>query len=111
MEWQSQSGRSLEDRKKAFEAKYKLDQEVAFKVEARRAKLIGRWAAERLGLEGEPAEAYARAAVELDMAVPAHAGLIGKLKADLRLDDAAVTAEMEQLLAVARQQILAELKT
>ncbi len=109
MEWQSQNGQGLEDRKKAFEAKYRLDQEVLFKVEARRAKLIGRWAAAQLRLDGDAAEAYARAAVEADMAVPGHAGLVDKLKADLGQDGEAITAEMQRLLAVAHEQILAEL--
>ena len=50
---------TFSDREKAFEDKYKHDQELQFKVEARRNKLLGLWAAELMGLAGADAQAYA----------------------------------------------------
>ncbi len=49
----------FDEREKAIEAKYEHDEEVAFKVRSRRRKLLGLWAAGRLGLTGPDAEAYA----------------------------------------------------
>ena len=54
------------EREKAFEDKYKHDQELQFKVEARRNKLIGLWAAEQMGLSGGDADAYAKEVVAAD---------------------------------------------
>ncbi len=50
---------SFDEREKSFERKFELDQEIAFKLKARRHKLIGLWAAGQLGLTGDAAEAYA----------------------------------------------------
>src|SRR6185437_201208 len=52
-------GVSFDDREKAFERKWEHDQELAFKVRSRRRKLLGLWAAQRVGLAGAEAEAYA----------------------------------------------------
>jgi hypothetical protein len=49
----------FDEREKAIEAKFEHDEEMAFKVRSRRRKLLGLWAAERLGLNGAEAEAYA----------------------------------------------------
>src|ERR1041384_6233903 len=53
----------FDEREKEFEARFKHDQEFAFKVTARRNKLLGLWAAEHLGLVGGAAEAYAKEVV------------------------------------------------
>ena len=50
----------FDDRENAFEAKYKMDQEREFKVNARRCKLVGLWAADLMGITGEEAAAYAK---------------------------------------------------
>ena len=60
----------FDDREKGFEAKYKHDQELQFKVFARRNKLLGLWAAQKLGLGGEAAEAYAKDVVKADFSKP-----------------------------------------
>ena len=49
---------TFDDRGKGFEAKYKRDQELQFKVMARRNKLLGLWAAEKMGVSGADAETY-----------------------------------------------------
>jgi len=72
----------LDEREKAFEAKYHLDEELAFKVNARRDKLLGLWASEKLGLTGGDAEAYARTILDADFADAHHETMIKKLLAD-----------------------------
>ncbi len=57
---------TFDDRKKGFEEKYAHDKEFEFKVMARRNKLLGSWAAELMGLDGEDAAAYAREVIESD---------------------------------------------
>jgi hypothetical protein len=60
--------KTFEDREKDFEARFKHDQELQFKVKARRNRLLGLWAAERMGLQGEAADAYARDVVNAEFA-------------------------------------------
>jgi hypothetical protein len=105
---------SLDEREKAFEAKYQLDEAVAFKVAVRQAKLLGLWVAERLGLDGAVATAYARAAVEADLLKPGHVALMAKLRDDLsaggrEADGDRLSQEQLRLEAVARDQVIAEL--
>jgi hypothetical protein len=103
----------FDEREKAFEAKYHLDEELEFKVNARRAKLLGLWAADALGLRGDERVAYGRSAVEADLAHRAHAGLLGKLRDDLRAAGCLAEAErldseFQRLEAAAKQQVIAE---
>ncbi len=60
----------FEDRKNASEAKYRLDQEARFKIGARRNKLLGLWAAARMGLSSPFAEDYAMEVVAADFERP-----------------------------------------
>ena len=62
----------FDDREKAFEAKYRLDQETQFKVNVRRDKLLGLWAAEHLGLSGDAAKAYALSVVDVEFSGTDH---------------------------------------
>jgi len=106
----------FDDREKAFEAKYRHDEEIAFKVDARCAQLFGRWAAVRLGLAGAAVEAYAQATREADLSRPNHVGLLQKVLADLlahgiAIDETELRAERERLLEDAKKQILQELGT
>ena len=61
---------NFDDREKAQEAKYAHDQEISFKANARRNKLLGLWVAEQLGLSGDAADAYAREVIESDFEEP-----------------------------------------
>lgn len=104
---------AFEDREKAFEAKFKLDEETAFKVNARRDKLLGLWVAEHLGLTGQQAQVYARSVVYSDLADSHHDAMIAKVKSDLdragiHKTEAELRKEMDKLLAAARQQVTAE---
>lgn len=61
---------TFDDREKGFEAKYALDQDQEFKAVARRNRLLGLWAAEKMGLSPESAEEYAKAVVRADFEQP-----------------------------------------
>ena len=58
---------TFQDREKEFETRFKHDEELKFKVTARRNRLLGLWAAARMGLSGEAADAYARGVVEAEL--------------------------------------------
>lgn len=101
---------SFSDREKGFESKFKHDQEAAFKVTARRNKLLGLWAAKELGLAGSAAEDYAKTVVAADLEAPGDADLVAKLMKDFADKGVPVTehrlrAEMDALMAVARKQL------
>jgi hypothetical protein len=102
----------FDDRERAEEAKFKLDQELEFKAQARRAKLVGLWAAELMGLSGAPADDYAKSVVMADMEEAGSEDIFRKIRADLdlqsvQLSDHQIRAKMEECLAVARDQIKA----
>ena len=77
---------SFNDREKAFEDKYKHDQDLQFRVEVRRNKLLGLWVAEMLGLSGADAEAYAKEVVSADFEEPGDADVVRKILADAETD-------------------------
>ncbi len=101
---------TFDEREKGFEAKYKLDQEIRFKVQARRNKLLGQWAADKMGLTGAAADAYAKTVVEADFQKPGDDDVVEKVTKDfaakgIALGAADVRREMDRLLAVAKDQI------
>jgi hypothetical protein len=73
---------SFDEREKAFERKFAHDEELRFKSTVRRNKLTGLWAAEKLGLSGEEAEAYAKSIVKADFQEPGDADVMRKLRED-----------------------------
>jgi hypothetical protein len=76
--------KSFEDRQKGFEAEFKRNQELQFRVGARRNKLFGLWAAGHLGIgAADEAEAYARTVVEADFERPGDGDVIEKVQKDL----------------------------
>ncbi len=103
--------KGFDERKKKYEEKWALDEELRFKATARRNKLLGAWAAGELGLSGEDAEAYAKAV----LAAALHAGgldkAIAKITADLEaaghtgVPDS-IHKKLEELTAEATRQIL-----
>lgn len=104
----------FDEREKAFEAKYRLDEETAFKVTSRRNKLLGLWAAGKLGLSGAEADVYARSVIESDLAVPGDGDLVAKVVKDFAdarvgIDAHAVIAELGRLKLTAHDQVLAEI--
>jgi hypothetical protein len=101
---------TFDDRENAFENKYAHDQEMQFRAEARRNKLLGLWAAEMLGKTGEAADAYAREVIKSDFEEAGHEDVVRKVAGDLGDKASAdeVRAKMEQLLKVAKAQLLDE---
>jgi hypothetical protein len=69
----------FEDREKAAERQFEREQELAFRIAARRNRLIGLWAAGRMGLVGDAADAYARALVEAAVGEHAEGALVKKI--------------------------------
>ncbi len=102
---------TFDEREQNFEKQFKHDQELRFKTIARRNKLLGVWAAARLGLVGSDAEAYARAVVDAEFTKPGGAGVREKVLKDLMAkglptSTGEVEREMERLLATAKEQVL-----
>lgn len=103
---------SFDDREKAHEKKFQLDQELEFKAQARRAKLVGLWVAGLIGLKGDEAEAYAKSVVIADLEEAGEEDLFRKLRTDLdlhsvELSDHQIRARMEEALAEARASVAA----
>ena len=104
---------AFKDRERGFEAKWAHDEEMRFKVMARRDKLLGLWAAEKLSLSGDKAKEYSLAVVQADFQQPGHEDVFRKVRADfdaakLAVTDSAIRSKMEELLAVAGEQVMAE---
>jgi hypothetical protein len=86
---------TFDKRKDAFESKFARDEELRFKATSRRNKLLGLWAAERLGKTGADAEAYAREVIRSDMQEAGDNDVLRKVKGDL--EGAGVSQSEEQL--------------
>ena len=104
---------TFNNREKAFEDKYKHDQDLQFKVEVRRNKLLGLWVAEMLGLSGADADAYAKEVVSSDFEEPGDADVVRKVLGDtepknLDLNEHNLRKKMGELLTVAKEQIMSE---
>lgn len=104
---------TFDEREKEFEARFKHDEELRFKVTARRNRLAGLWAAQKMSLSGAAAEDYAKAVVAAEFAKGGDRNVVDKLVADLAAKGEAVTAdqmrfELDQFAAEARRQIMAE---
>ena len=99
---------TFDDRQKGFEAKYAHDAEMQFKAEARRNKLLGLWAAEKLG-HADP-EAYAKEVIAADFEEAGDEDVYRKISGDLgdKADEAEIRAQMSQLLAEAKVQLMDE---
>lgn len=82
---------SFDDRKNAFENKFKVDEEFRFRVNARAVRLFGNWAAIELGISGDEAEAYAEEVVDSDFHEPGYHDVIRKVLKDFADRDKEVT--------------------
>tara|TARA_B100000315_G_scaffold234667_1_gene248910 strand:+ start:158 stop:484 length:327 start_codon:yes stop_codon:yes gene_type:complete len=103
----------IEKKSSTHEVDHALKHEADFKVEARRNRLLGLWAAERLRLSGEEAEAYAKEVVVSDLDEPGEEDVVRKVKGDfdkrgVSLDEGELRHMMKELRAVARQQVESE---
>jgi len=103
---------TFDDREKEFEARFKHDEELRFKVTARRNRMAGIWAAGRMGLSGPAIEDYARSIVDAEFE-GGDPHVIEKLVADLAAKGLSVTPdqikfELDHFAATARQQLMSE---
>ena len=104
---------SFGEREKAFEAKYKNDQELQFRVVNRRNKLLGLWAARQMGLDGVAAELYAKEVVAADFEKPGHDDVIAKIMSDFSargtdVSEHKLRRQLDELHGEAMSQIQAE---
>jgi hypothetical protein len=103
----------FEDRERAFENKFAHDAEMSWKAEARRNRLLGLWAAERMGISGEDAATYAKAVVKADFAEAGDMDVFRKVKDDLEekgvgVSESDLRAKMDELLRDAKAQLMGE---
>ena len=105
----------FDDREKQFEAKYKHDEELRFKVMVRRDKLVGLWAASKMGLKGAEADAYAKSVIEKNLMKHVEEHLVGMLLTDFKergldVSPHRIRRQIEECLEEARKQVMKETK-
>ena len=103
----------FQDRQKGEERKFAMDAETAFRVAARRNRLLGRWAAEQMGLSPEETEAYTKSVIQADFEEAGDEDVIRKVLGDLTsagcdVDDATVRAALEEKSVEAKRQLMSE---
>lgn len=101
---------TFDKREEGFEAKFARDQTLRFKAEARRNKLLGLWAAEKLGKTGDEAQEYARSVVAADIEEAGEEDVFRKIRKDFDAagvgeSDHQIRRTMTELMATAVQQI------
>ncbi|MGA8900762.1 DUF1476 domain-containing protein [Bradyrhizobium sp.] len=99
---------TFDKREEGFEKKFALDEELKFKAEARRNRLLGAWVAERLGITGDAAVAYAREAVAGAFAEGGDKAVIARIAGDLSakgITEEEIRRQMTELLAQAIAQV------
>ncbi len=104
---------AFKDREKAAEARWAHDEEMRFKVNARRNRLLGLWAAGEMGIAGAAAEDYAKQVVKADFEEAGEEDVFRKIRTDFDArkivrSDHVIRRRMEELLAVAAHQGLNE---
>jgi hypothetical protein len=102
---------TFDDRERGFETKFAHDQEMIFRVTARRNRLIGQWAAGLMRLSPAETDAYAKAVVQADFEESGDDDIIRKLLGDLvsanvDIDEARIRHALEDKLVEARRQLL-----
>jgi hypothetical protein len=103
---------TFDKREEGFERKFALDEEQKFKAVARRNRLLGLWAAEKLGLSDDAARDYAKTVVAAEFGEGRDADVLRKVMGDLSTKDTAITeaqiqAKMNEFLAQAIAQVKA----
>jgi hypothetical protein len=103
---------TFDKREEGFEKKFALDEEQKFKAEARRNRLLGLWAAGKLGISGDAANAYAKEIVAAEFSQGGDAAVVRKVMDDLAakgiaITEAQVRTEMTELMAQAVAQVKA----
>ncbi|MEO6041375.1 MAG: DUF1476 domain-containing protein [Croceibacterium sp.] len=101
----------FKDRERGEEAKYAMDQDTAFRIAARRNRLLGHWAAEKMGLTAEETDAYAKAVIQADFEEAGDEDVIRKVLGDLtaagcEIDEASVRAALSEKSVEAKRQFM-----
>jgi len=102
---------TFDDRQRAFETKFARDEEMAFRIVARRNRLVGQWAAGLMKLTPEETDAYAKAVVQADFEEAGDEDVVRKLVGDLGAagvdtDEATVRRALEEQTVEARRQLM-----
>lgn len=105
---------TFDDRDRAFEAKFAADEELAFRVTARRNRLLGQWAAALMKLTPEETDAYAKAVVHAEFEEAGDEDVVRKLVGDLtaagvETSEELVRAALDEKMVEARRQLMSEL--
>lgn len=103
---------TFDKREEGFEKKFALDEEQRFKAMARRNKMLGMWAAQKLGITGDAADAYSKEVVMADFEEAGDNDVFRKVRKDfdakgVKLSDQDIRSAMQDLLAQAAEQIKA----
>jgi hypothetical protein len=102
---------TFDDRERAFESQYARDQEMQFKIVARRNRLLGQWAARKMGLNEAESDAYARDVIRADFEEAGDEDVIRKLLGDLisagvEVDESAIRQALEHKTVEARRHFI-----
>ncbi len=102
---------TFDDRERAFEAKFAHDEEIQFRIIARRNRLLGEWAAAKMGLDAAETDAYAKAVVQADFEEAGDEDVIRKLVGDLTsagvdIDEASVRTALAEQAVIARRMFI-----
>jgi hypothetical protein len=106
---------TFDERESSFEAKFKHDRELQFRVNNRRNKLLGLWAANLLGIHGADAENYAKEVVKSDFSTPGDHDVLHKVLGDFQakkveMSEHRLRKHMDDLMKIAQDQIQNEVK-
>jgi hypothetical protein len=104
---------SFQDRERAEEAKFAHDEEMLFRIQARRNRLLGEWAAGEMKLSPAESDAYAKAVVQADFEEAGDEDVVRKLLGDLTsagidIDEARVRSALDEKQVEARRQLMGE---
>mgnify|MGYP001150262219 CR=1 FL=1 len=103
----------FKDRERSEEAKFAMDEDTAFRIAARRDRLLGNWAAEKMGLSAEETEVYAKTVIQANSEEAGDEDVIRKLLGDLvsagvETDEAEIRTAMDAKAVDARRQLMGE---
>ena len=100
---------SFEDREKSFEKKFAHDEELQFKVSARRNKYLGQWASKILGYNSDQEKDYIQSVIKADFAEAGDEDVFRKVKADLKdhnISDEEIRKKMDELNEKAKSEFI-----
>jgi len=106
---------AFKDREKGEEFRFEMEQELRFKAESRRNRLLGEWLAHKFGLTSDDHKAYVKEVIASDLKEPGIEDVLGKVMKDIedrgaKITEAELRAEMDRLFAVAVEQLKTDFK-